>query len=198
MSELFFFHAMCTLSLSLLLQNPRGDAKIRSRNFLGLKISESVDGRRHRLLIREPGQLRLDSGSLPAGWFPLPDAVGMLLGCYPSASRSLPSTSLEQLLGLGRLQSGLSGAIDIVTSTVRVKQLCEVRTPESLQSPRYLGSFARCGCLRERDTSCTMRRVCDFVYICRCGGSMRFMSVEDVGQFLHVFSWTTFPVCRAV
>ena len=95
--------AMCTPSLSLMLQNPRGKAKIRSRTFLGLRISESVDGPRHKLLIKEPGQLRLDSGSLPAGWFPLPDAVGMLLGCHPSASRSLPSTSLEQLWDLGRL-----------------------------------------------------------------------------------------------
>ena len=44
---------------------------------------------RAKILIRELGQLRLDPGSLPAGWFPLPDAVGMLLGCHPFASRSL-------------------------------------------------------------------------------------------------------------
>ena len=60
--------AMCMLSLSLL------EAKIRNRNILGLKIS--VDGPNHKLLIKVPGQLRLDSGSLPAGWFPLPDVVG--------------------------------------------------------------------------------------------------------------------------
>ena len=59
--------------------------------------------------------------------------------------------SLEQLWGLGRLLSeltcgncrGRSGSLSeimqIVTSAVRVKQLCEVRTPESLQGPRYLG-----------------------------------------------------------
>ena len=35
---------------------------------------------------REPGQPRLDSGSPPAGWFPLLDAVWKLLGCHQSAS----------------------------------------------------------------------------------------------------------------
>ena len=30
-----------------------------------------------------PGQPRLDSGSLPAGWFPLPDVDRGLLGCHP-------------------------------------------------------------------------------------------------------------------
>ena len=33
-----------------------------------------------------PGQPRLDSGSPPAGWFPLPDADVGLLACHPSAS----------------------------------------------------------------------------------------------------------------
>ena len=36
------------------------------------------------LLSLRPGQPRLDSGSLSAGWFPLPDAVRGLLGCHPS------------------------------------------------------------------------------------------------------------------
>ena len=35
---------------------------------------------------RVPGQLRLDSGLLAPGWFPLSDAVVGLLGCHPSAS----------------------------------------------------------------------------------------------------------------
>ena len=85
---------MCTLLLSLL--------RYEAANFLGLEF-RPLDGPCHKLLIKELGQLQLDSGSLPAGWFPLPDAVGMLLGCHPSASRSLPSTSLEQLWDLGRL-----------------------------------------------------------------------------------------------
>ena len=148
--------ATCTLSLSLLLQTPRSEAKIRSRNFLGLRISESVDGPRHKLLIREPGQLRLDSGSLPAGWFPLPDAVGMLLGCHPSASRSLPSTSLEQLWDLGRLLStprgNCRGRSSIVTSTVREKQLCK-----SLR--KVLAALVNAKILRAQNTSCAMHRV---------------------------------------
>ena len=32
---------------------------------------------------RLPGQPRLDSGSLPAGWFPLPDAVARAFGLPP-------------------------------------------------------------------------------------------------------------------
>ena len=40
---------MCTLSFSLLLKTPRGEAKIQNRNILGLRISESVDGPRQTL-----------------------------------------------------------------------------------------------------------------------------------------------------
>ena len=43
-----------------------------------------------------PGQPRLDSGSLPAGWFPLPDAVRGLLGCHPSAPEYSSSLTPEQ------------------------------------------------------------------------------------------------------
>ena len=36
------------------------------------------------LYCERPGQPRLDSGSLPAGWFPLPDAVAKALGLPPT------------------------------------------------------------------------------------------------------------------
>ena len=46
-----------------------------------------------------PGQPRLDSGSLPAGWFPLPDAVRRLLGCHPSALPLSVFVDLRAALG---------------------------------------------------------------------------------------------------
>ena len=75
-----------------------------------------------------PGQARLDSGSLPAGWFPLPDAVGGHLGCQPSAPPLSVFVDLRAALGLDELlcTSVLSWATVVVTSTVRIKQLCEV------------------------------------------------------------------------
>ena len=46
-----------------------------------------------------PGQLRLDSGSLSAGWFPLPDAVRGLLGCHPSVPPLSVFVDLRAALG---------------------------------------------------------------------------------------------------
>ena len=46
-----------------------------------------------------PGQPRLDSGSLSAGWFPLPDAVRGLLGCHPSAPLQFVFVDLRAALG---------------------------------------------------------------------------------------------------
>ena len=46
-----------------------------------------------------PGQPRLDSGSLPAGWFPLPDAVRELLGCHPSVPPLSVFVDLRAALG---------------------------------------------------------------------------------------------------
>ena len=63
--------------------------------------------------------------------------------------RSPSSMSLEELWGLGRLLSELTQLCDMA-------QVC---TPESLQDPRYLGSFGYCGFLRAQDKSCAMRRV---------------------------------------
>ena len=69
-----------------------------------------------------PGQPRLDSGRLPAGWFPLPDAVKGLLGCHPF----VPPLSVFVDLRAAWVTSAvvhvtcvLSWAIEFVTSTVR-------------------------------------------------------------------------------
>ena len=48
------------------------------------------------LMLRGPGQPRLDSGSPSAGWFPLPDAVARALGLPPICPHSPSSMSLEQ------------------------------------------------------------------------------------------------------
>ena len=49
------------------------------------------------LMSRGPRQLRLDSGSLPAGWFPLPDAVVEAFGlppiCLPTVRLRCPLSS---------------------------------------------------------------------------------------------------------
>ena len=49
------------------------------------------------LMLRGPGQPRLDSGSPSAGWFPLPDAVARAFGLPPICPYSPSSMSLEQL-----------------------------------------------------------------------------------------------------
>ena len=76
------------LSLTLLLKTPRGEARYEAA------ISWSDNFRKASMGRREPGQLRLDSGSLPAGWFPLPEVVGMLLGlppiCFPQSAIENP------------------------------------------------------------------------------------------------------------
>ena len=59
-----------------------------------------------------PGQPRLDSGSLPAGWFPLPDAVRGLLGCHPSA---LPlSVFVDLRAALGHVGCCASAQVTVV------------------------------------------------------------------------------------
>ena len=51
------------------------------------------------MLSLRPWQPRLDSGSLSAGWFPLPDAVGGLLGCHPSVPPLSVFVDLRAALG---------------------------------------------------------------------------------------------------
>ena len=79
-----------------------------------------------------PRQPRLDSGSLPAGWFPLPDAAARgLLGCHPFVPCSLSSMSLEELWVTSTVRKQHAycrGRFRIVTSTVRKKQMREVCT----------------------------------------------------------------------
>ena len=97
--ELFFFMAMCTLSLSLLVEKSSlCVAKIRNRSFIGLRLSESVAGPHHKLLIKEAWQPRLDSRSFSAGWFPLPDdcwdAFGLPPICFPQSAIDIPRAAL--------------------------------------------------------------------------------------------------------
>ena len=71
-----------------------------------------------------PGNLRLDSGSLPAGWFPLPDAVRGLLGCHPSVPPLSVFVDLRAALGhVGCCARNMRAVVGdrIVTSTVRIK-----------------------------------------------------------------------------
>ena len=53
----------------------------------------------HFMLSLDPGNLRLNSGSLSAGWFPLPDAVRGLLGCHPSVPPLSVFVDLRAALG---------------------------------------------------------------------------------------------------
>ena len=56
-----------------------------------------------------PGQPRLDSGSLSAGWFPLPDAVRGLLGCHPSVPPLSVFVDLRAALGYARNMRAVVG-----------------------------------------------------------------------------------------
>ena len=94
-----------------------------------------------------PGQPRLDSGCLPAGWFHLPDAVGGLLGCHPSAPPISVFVDLRAALGhvdCCHVTCVLSWAIGIVTSAVRIKQLREVYDTSLLTPMKNSVSRKRC------------------------------------------------------
>ena len=65
-----------------------------------------------------------------AGWFPLPDAVKEAFGLPPICPSYLVSLSLEQRwasTGCVKWSCGLSWAIEIVTSTVRIQSLRKLR-----------------------------------------------------------------------
>ena len=66
---------------------------------LGAAATVTPVGAKPWLQVPWPGQPRLDSGSLSAGWFPLPDAVRRLLGCHPCALPLSVFVDLRAALG---------------------------------------------------------------------------------------------------
>ena len=123
------------------------------------------------LMSRGPGQPWLDSGTHPAGWFPLPDAVVGAFWLPPICpSRSPSSMSLEQLWGLGRLLSELT--------QLCVTAACDRYTREGL-------CFAKCT---------TRFSVCDeghhllscFVAQVRTPGSLQDLVLTTLGNLCTV------------
>ena len=76
---------MCTLSLSLLLKTPRGEARYEAA------ISWSENFRKRRWAAENPGNCGWTPGHFQQAGFP----YQMLLGCFWAATHLLPAVCLE-------------------------------------------------------------------------------------------------------